>query len=64
MRRSPPAYAHATAPLRRLADRFVVEAALAVANGRPVPERAVAAFELCPHVMAKADALAGQINRR
>ena len=26
-------YAHATAPLRRLADRYVVEAALAVANG-------------------------------
>ena len=31
-------YAHATAPLRRLADRYVVEAALAVANGDPVPE--------------------------
>ena len=27
-------YAHATAPLRRLGDRYVVEAALAVANGR------------------------------
>ena len=32
-------YAHATAPLRRLADRYVIEAALAVANGAPVPER-------------------------
>ena len=32
-------YAHATAPLRRLADRYVVEAALAVANNEPVPER-------------------------
>jgi exoribonuclease R len=56
-------YAHATAPLRRLADRFVVEAALAVANGKPVPEPAKAAFEQLPHVMAKADGLAGQINR-
>lgn len=56
-------YAHATAPLRRLADRFVVEAALAVANSRPVPERAVTAFEQLPAVMAKADGLAGQINR-
>ena len=56
-------YAHATAPLRRLADRFVVETALAIANGRPVPEAAQAAFELLPAVMAKADALSGQINR-
>jgi exoribonuclease R len=31
-------YAHATAPLRRLADRYVVRAALAIANGRSVPE--------------------------
>ena len=31
-------YAHATAPLRRLADRYVVEAALAVANGDAVPD--------------------------
>jgi len=56
-------YVHATAPLRRLADRFVVEAALAVANGRPVPLAVQAAFELLPAVMAKADALGGQINR-
>ena len=26
-------YAHATAPLRRLADRYVVRATLAIANG-------------------------------
>ena len=57
------AYVHATAPLRRLADRFVVEAALAVANGQPVPEAAQAAFEQLPAVMAKADSLAGQVNR-
>ena len=56
-------YAHATAPLRRLADRFVVEAALAVANGRPVPAPAQAAFERLPEVMRKADALGGQISR-
>lgn len=29
-------YAHVTAPLRRLADRYVIEAALALANGRAV----------------------------
>lgn len=56
-------YCHATAPLRRLADRFVVEATLAIANGRPVPEPVQAAFEALPAVMAKADTLAGQINR-
>jgi exoribonuclease R len=56
-------YAHATAPLRRLADRYVVEAALAVANGRAVPEPIQAAFERLPEVMQKADGLAGQIAR-
>ena len=50
-------------PLRRLADRFVVEAALAIANGRPVPDAVQAAFERLPAVMAKADGLGGQINR-
>jgi exoribonuclease R len=56
-------YAHATAPLRRLADRYVVQATLAVANGRAVPDTVTAAFETLPKVMAKADALAGQIDR-
>ena len=37
-------YTHATAPLRRLADRYVVMAALAVANGQPVPDQIAAAF--------------------
>jgi exoribonuclease R len=56
-------YAHATAPLRRLADRYVVEAALAVANGRPVPPAATEAFERLPAVMARAGALGSQIER-
>ncbi len=56
-------YAQATAPLRRLADRYVVEAALAVANGRPVPEAVTAAFERLPKVMARADARAAQVDR-
>lgn len=56
-------YAHATAPLRRLADRYVVQAALAIANGRAVPDAVTAAFEALPKVMGKADALAGQIDR-
>ena len=56
-------YSHATAPLRRLADRFVIEAALAVAGGRPVPEPVTAAFERLPKVMQKADGLSSQISR-
>ena len=56
-------YAHATAPLRRLADRYVVGAALAIANGLPVPEMVEAAFAKLPKVMARADALSGQIER-
>ena len=56
-------YAHATAPLRRLADRYVVMTALAIANGRPVPDEASAAFPRLPKVMARADNLGGQIER-
>jgi exoribonuclease R len=56
-------YAHATAPLRRLADRYVVRAALAVANGEPVPAVVSDAFMRLPAAMAKAEARAGQIER-
>ncbi|MCR5870140.1 hypothetical protein LRS12_04945 [Sphingomonas sp. J344] len=56
-------YVHATAPLRRLADRYVVEAALAVANARNLPEYVDAAFARLPKVMARADSRAGQIDR-
>ena len=55
-------YAHATAPLRRLADRYVTEAALAVANGRAVPDGVTAAFERLPEVMNRAEAKAGQVD--
>ena len=56
-------YTHATAPLRRLADRYVVRAALAVANGQAVPSAVEEAFARLPKVMARAGALAGQIDR-
>lgn len=56
-------YAQTTAPLRRLADRYVIEAALAVANGRAVPDSVTQAFERLPKVMAKADAKSGQVSR-
>ncbi len=56
-------YAQATAPLRRLADRYVIRAALAVANGEPVPEIVTDAFQKLPKVMARAEARANQISR-
>ena len=56
-------YCHATAPLRRLADRYVVQATLAIANGRAVPDTMTAAFEKLPAVMARADAVAGRLTR-
>ena len=56
-------YVHATAPLRRLADRYVIQAAYAVANGQAVPERVSAAFEQLPKVMERAENLGGQIDR-
>lgn len=56
-------YAHATAPLRRLADRYVLETVLALAQGRPVPETASTAFARLPQVMARAAARDAQIER-
>ena len=56
-------YAQATAPLRRLADRYVVQAALAVANGKPVPDTVTQAFQKLPKVMARAEAKSGQVTR-
>jgi len=55
-------YTHATAPLRRLADRYVVEGALAVANGRRVPDDVLRAYEELPAVMERAAGLAGQVD--
>jgi exoribonuclease R len=49
--------------LRRLADRYVVMAALAVANGNPVESRVEAAFTQLPPVMERADETASQIER-
>lgn len=56
-------YCHMTAPLRRLADRYVIRAALAVANGQPVPAEVDAAFARLGPVMEKAQARGGQVER-
>lgn len=56
-------YCHMTAPLRRLADRHVIRAALAVANGKPVPDPVEAAFGRLGPVMDRAEARSGQVER-
>jgi len=56
-------YAHATAPLRRLADRYVIEAVLLIANGKTVTAELTAIFERLPPVMAKAEDKASQVDR-
>ncbi len=56
-------YVHTTAPLRRLADRYVQAAALAVASGQPVPAEVTAAFEKLPKAMASADARDAAVDR-
>jgi exoribonuclease R len=55
-------YAHATAPLRRLADRYVVRAALAVASGRAVEPEVSAAFERLGAVMNRSGQRAAQVE--
>jgi exoribonuclease R len=49
-------YAHVTAPLRRLVDRFANEIVLAACAGQSPPEWAVAALAGLPELMAKATA--------
>jgi exoribonuclease R len=56
-------YAHATAPLRRLADRYVSEICLAICAGTDVPELARAGLGGLPHLMAAADQHAHQVDR-
>jgi exoribonuclease R len=56
-------YCHATAPLRRLADRYVIEAAVAVMAGRAVPEWVSDAFAALPEAMQRGDALANKVDR-
>jgi len=45
-------YAHVTAPIRRLGDRFATEICLAVAAGRPVPGWVTEALPLLPDLLA------------
>jgi exoribonuclease R len=56
-------YAHVTAPLRRLVDRFGLEVALAVSNHVDVPGWVTAALPLVPDLMAAARQREGAVTR-
>lgn len=56
-------YAHVTAPLRRLADRFATEACLAIAAGVDVPDWTRQGLVELPAVMADGDRLGHQLDR-
>ena len=56
-------YAHVTAPLRRLADRFATEVCLALHAGRPVPDWARSALPGLPATMTAADRKASELAK-
>ncbi|MFI7422294.1 RNB domain-containing ribonuclease [Nonomuraea sp. NPDC049684] len=56
-------YAHVTAPLRRLVDRYATEVCLAVAAGEPVPAEVRAALPLLPDIMSATGRRAGAVDR-
>jgi exoribonuclease R len=56
-------YAHVTAPIRRLVDRFGSEVCVAVAAGAPVPDWARMALPDLPELMTAGGRLAGALER-
>lgn len=56
-------YAHVTAPLRRLVDRYAEETCVALCAGRPVPEWVLAALDRLPEEMAASNARAATFER-
>jgi exoribonuclease R len=56
-------YAHVTAPLRRLVDRFGTEVCLALAAGEELPAWLREALPTLPETMGVSDARAAQVDR-
>ncbi|WP_105973277.1 RNB domain-containing ribonuclease [Streptomyces geranii] len=56
-------YAHCTAPLRRLADRYASEICLAAAAEQPTPDWVLAALDALPKEMAEGGRRAGAVER-
>ncbi|MHA6798963.1 RNB domain-containing ribonuclease [Bounagaea algeriensis] len=57
------AYAHVTAPLRRLVDRYSAEVCLAVLDGRSVPSWVRDALGELPSAMGSSDRVATRVER-
>lgn len=57
------AYAHVTAPLRRLVDRFALVVCHALCQGDDVPEWVREALPQLPAAMSRSDQLAGDLER-
>jgi exoribonuclease R len=55
-------YAHATAPLRRLVDRFVLVTCEALIAGEPVPSWARDALPTLPKIMSRSDGVASRLE--
>lgn len=56
-------YAHVTAPLRRLVDRYGLEVCLALSAGRPVPDWVLRALPELPGTMAETGKRAKAVGR-
>ncbi|MFE7165947.1 RNB domain-containing ribonuclease [Streptomyces sp. NPDC057616] len=56
-------YAHCTAPIRRLADRYATEICLAAVAGEAPPDWVPAALDTLPHEMADGARRAGTVER-
>ncbi|MFF5358631.1 RNB domain-containing ribonuclease [Streptomyces scabiei] len=56
-------YAHCTAPLRRLVDRYASEICLAAAAGTPAPDWVLSAFGTLPEEMTEGTRRAGRVER-
>lgn len=56
-------YAHVTAPLRRLVDRFATEICLALAADQPCPDWVKEALPELPTLMAGSDTLAARVDK-
>ncbi|MFV8395072.1 RNB domain-containing ribonuclease [Corynebacterium hindlerae] len=56
-------YAHVTAPLRRLVDRFATETCLAIAANRPVPEWVTTRYDELCEAMQRSGTIAGNVDR-
>jgi exoribonuclease R len=56
-------YAHVTAPIRRLVDRYGSAICLALTAGQPVPEHVLVALDALPQEMSASDRRAGALER-